>query len=115
MARSRGYGPVFAAANSNTVNGLCWWNRIEWLAWFPANGCLYVPKNVPTLLDIVYPSYYHQSAVVQSNVVATTGAQTLIDRVSSYLPKESTELVAEAYSYADDCHQGQTRKSGAPV
>ena len=46
--------------------------------------------------------------------VATSEAKTLIDRVSSYLPKESTELVAAAYDYADECHQGQTRKSGEP-
>ena len=51
---------------------------------------------------------------MQLNGVATAEAKTLIDRVSSYLPKESTELVAEAYAYADECHQGQTRKSGEP-
>ncbi len=73
-----------------------------------------LPKTVTNLLDIVFPAYYHQFALVQLNGVATIGAQALIDRVSSYLPKESTELVAEAYSYADDCHQGQTRKSGEP-
>ncbi len=65
-------------------------------------------------LDNGAPGYYHRNILVQLNGVATAEAKTLIDRVSSYLPKESTELVAGAYAYADECHQGQTRKSGEP-
>ena len=52
--------------------------------------------------------------MVNGNAVAAREAKVLIDRVSGYLPQESTELVADAYDFADRCHQGQTRKSGEP-
>ena len=65
-------------------------------------------------LDIEFLGYYHRVTVVKLDGVATNEAQVLIDRVSSYLPEESTELVADAYAYADLCHQGQTRQSGEP-
>ena len=52
--------------------------------------------------------------MAQTHTVATADVKELVDRVSSYLPKDSAELVAEAYSYADECHRGQTRKSGEP-
>ncbi|PKB83722.1 MAG: (p)ppGpp synthetase [SAR202 cluster bacterium Io17-Chloro-G9] len=52
--------------------------------------------------------------MVKLDGVATNEAKVLIDRVSSYLPEESTELVSDAYAFADLCHQGQTRKSGEP-
>jgi len=52
--------------------------------------------------------------VVKLDGVATIEAQALIDRVSGYLPDESTALVADAYTFADLCHQGQTRQSGEP-
>ena len=52
--------------------------------------------------------------VVKLEGVPSKEANVLIERVSSYLPDESTELVADAYTFADLCHQGQTRKSGEP-
>ena len=38
----------------------------------------------------------------------------MIDRVSKYLPKEATQLIGQAYTFADQCHSGQMRKSGDP-
>ena len=47
-------------------------------------------------------------------MVATSNAEVLIDRVSGYLPGDTTELIERAYLYAEECHLGQTRKSGEP-
>ena len=47
-------------------------------------------------------------------MVATSNAQALIDRVSGYLPGDATEVIGQAYVYAEECHLGQTRKSGEP-
>ena len=44
----------------------------------------------------------------------TDQVKELVDRVSSYLPKEATELIERAYVYADECHRGQKRQSGEP-
>ena len=44
----------------------------------------------------------------------TDNAGKLIEQVSSYLPQETTDLIGQAYDYADQCHKGQTRKSGEP-
>jgi len=52
--------------------------------------------------------------VVAKDKVASEAAKTLIDRVGAYLPEDSTELVGQAYRYADECHVGQMRKSGEP-
>ena len=52
--------------------------------------------------------------MVNLDGAALKEAKVLIDRISGYLPPESTELVTEAYVFADQCHQGQTRKSGEP-
>jgi GTP pyrophosphokinase len=52
--------------------------------------------------------------VVAKDKVASDTAKTLIERVSAYLPEESTELVGQAYLYAEECHVGQMRKSGEP-
>ncbi len=38
----------------------------------------------------------------------------LLDKVSGYLPKDSTGLIRKAYDFADLCHEGQLRKSGDP-
>ena len=46
--------------------------------------------------------------------VALEAAQALIERVGGYLPEDSTEIVAQAYRFADKCHAGQMRKSGEP-
>jgi len=47
--------------------------------------------------------------------VATSEAvKTLIDRVVTYLPEEAADAVERAYAYADECHDGQHRKSGEP-
>jgi len=52
--------------------------------------------------------------VVAKDKVASESAKTLIERVGAYLPEESTDLVGQAYLYADECHEGQLRKSGEP-
>ena len=52
--------------------------------------------------------------MVAKDKVASEAAKTLIDRVGAYLPEDSTELVGQAYRYADECHVGQMRKSGEP-
>jgi GTP pyrophosphokinase len=52
--------------------------------------------------------------VVAKDKVASEAAKTLIERVGAYLPEDSTELVGQAYRYADECHIGQMRKSGEP-
>ena len=41
-------------------------------------------------------------------------AKTLLEMVGTYLPEDNTELVGQAYRYADECHLGQMRKSGEP-
>ena len=38
----------------------------------------------------------------------------MIDRVSGYMPRDATQLIGQAYDYAEECHNGQTRKSGEP-
>ncbi len=52
--------------------------------------------------------------MVAKDKVASEAAKTLIERVGTYLPEDSTELVGQAYIYAEECHTGQTRKSGEP-
>ena len=52
--------------------------------------------------------------MVAKDKVASEAAKTLIERVGAYLPEDSTELVGQAYRYADECHIGQMRKSGEP-
>jgi len=42
------------------------------------------------------------------------GVKTLIQRVGTYLSEETTEIVGQAYRYAEACHEGQMRKSGEP-
>ena len=46
--------------------------------------------------------------------VEVAEAKDLLDKVSHYLPEDMVDLVEQAYVYADQCHQGQTRKSGEP-
>ena len=52
--------------------------------------------------------------MVAKDKVTSEAAQTLIKRVEAYLPKDSTEIVGQAYLFADRCHVGQMRKSGEP-
>ena len=52
--------------------------------------------------------------MVAKDKVVSEAAKTLIKRVEAYLPEESTELVGQAYLYADECHSGQMRQSGDP-
>ena len=52
--------------------------------------------------------------MVATDKVASDAAKTLIERVGTYLPEESAEMVGQAYYYADACHTGQSRKSGDP-
>jgi GTP pyrophosphokinase len=47
-------------------------------------------------------------------VVATTDSNVLIERVSGYLSEQVADTVQEAYDFAEQCHQGQTRLSGEP-
>ena len=47
-------------------------------------------------------------------VAPSTAVNTLVERVSSYLPEPASDIVGQAYIYADRCHRGQTRKSGEP-
>ena len=63
---------------------------------------------------MIRPLYYYQNTVIAKDRVASEGAKTLIERVGAYLPEDSTELVGQAYRYADQCHEGQMRKSGEP-
>ena len=58
--------------------------------------------------------YYYQDTVVATDKVVSGAAETLIERVSIYLPEESTETVTQAYYYAEACHTGQERKTGDP-
>ncbi len=52
--------------------------------------------------------------MVAKDKVTSEAAQTLIERVGTYLPEDSTEIVGKAYLFADKCHVGQMRKSGEP-
>ncbi|NQW24710.1 MAG: bifunctional (p)ppGpp synthetase/guanosine-3',5'-bis(diphosphate) 3'-pyrophosphohydrolase [SAR202 cluster bacterium] len=52
--------------------------------------------------------------MVAEDKVALKGAATLIERVSTYLPEDITKVVGQAYDYANQCHEGQMRKSGEP-
>ena len=52
--------------------------------------------------------------MVATDKVVSEAAKTLIERVSIYLPEESTKTVTQAYYYAEACHSGQERKTGDP-
>ena len=41
-------------------------------------------------------------------------ANELLDKVSRYLPDDAVAQIEQAYLYADECHDGQVRKSGEP-
>ena len=47
-------------------------------------------------------------------VAATEGIDRLLNEVSSYLPENATRLIEDAYHFAEQCHDGQLRKSGEP-
>ena len=47
-------------------------------------------------------------------VTAIEGLDRLLERVSDYLPEEATDLIKDAYVFADHSHEGQLRKSGEP-
>lgn len=38
----------------------------------------------------------------------------LVDKIKAYNPKSNEELIRKAYTYAKNCHEGQTRRSGEP-
>ena len=38
----------------------------------------------------------------------------LLEQVSDYLPENATNLIRDAYHFAERCHEGQLRKSGEP-
>ena len=90
-----------------------------WIATVAGFGLCQRKKMFPreggwNCLDILRLGYYHHGRVVRLEGAALKEAQVLLDLISGYLEPESTELVAEAYAFADECHQGQTRKSGEP-
>ena len=43
-----------------------------------------------------------------------TGIADLLESVGSYLPSERIELVADAYAFAEESHEGQMRRTGDP-
>ena len=47
-------------------------------------------------------------------VVTDTAPQSLLDQVHSYLPDDKADLIQKAYYFAEECHRGQMRMSGAP-
>ena len=51
-------------------------------------------------------------------MVATSGMgvipEELASRLRQYLPQEQVGRIEAAYEYANDCHEGQTRRSGEP-
>ena len=38
----------------------------------------------------------------------------LIEKTRSYLPGDKSDLIEEAYRFAEECHRGQLRKTGDP-
>ena len=46
--------------------------------------------------------------------IDTPLADTLLDKASTYLPENGIRLVVDAFRFADEKHEGQTRKSGEP-
>ena len=51
---------------------------------------------------------------IDLGVTATDGIDRLLQEVSAYLPEEGTDLIRDAYEFADRSHEGQLRKSGDP-
>ena len=47
-------------------------------------------------------------------VATSEGIDKLLEEVTAYLPQDATSLIRDAYVYADQCHDGQMRKSGEP-
>ncbi len=47
-------------------------------------------------------------------MTATTSAEQLASKVSTYLPADKVALVEKAYQFAAESHRGQTRMSGGP-
>ncbi len=47
-------------------------------------------------------------------VAAADRISELLEKVSDYLPEDATNLIGDAYRFADFCHDGQMRKSGEP-
>ena len=73
---------------------------------------VYPESNVD--LDFNKACVLLSDSVVAKDRVAPESAQTLIERVSTYLPEDNTAVVGQAYAFADRCHIGQMRKSGEP-
>ena len=51
---------------------------------------------------------------IDFGVAAVQGIDRLVHEVSAYLPGDATELIRDAYLFADRSHEGQLRKSGDP-
>ena len=70
--------------------------------------------KIDTQLDIDKALVLSSITVVAKDKVASEAAKALIERVGAYLPEDGAQLVEQAYAYADQCHEGQMRKSGEP-
>ena len=42
------------------------------------------------------------------------GIDAILERAAGYLPPDRLDLVRDAYAFAAECHDGQTRRTGAP-
>ena len=60
------------------------------------------------------PGWYNLVVVFSESEAVVTNVQTLLERVSKYMPEDKIEVVAEAYRFAAEAHDGQTRLSGEP-
>ena len=58
--------------------------------------------------------WYNLVVVFSESEAVVTNVQTLLERVSKYMPEDKIEVVAEAYRFAAEAHDGQTRLSGEP-
>jgi len=63
-------------------------------------------RQVLSSREVINRDMEHGVEVKEANV--------LLDKVSRYLPKDAVKEVERAYLYAEECHDGQLRKSGEP-
>lgn len=68
--------------------------------------------QLPRELQDVSLKHADDPAALARNRMLTS--QELIRRVQEYHPGADVDLIARAYSYAEEAHKGQTRKSGDP-
>ena len=68
-------------------------------------------ESVNTETDLGWQSAF---GGVHLGVATTEGIDKLLQEVSAYLSEDATELIRDAYEFADVSHEGQLRKSGDP-